>query len=41
MGWDDAWAEEFAPYDTEGLPAGRVIRVREVERSFLGHRGTV
>jgi ribosome biogenesis GTPase len=26
-GWDDAWADEFAPYDTEGLLAGRVIRV--------------
>ncbi|MFF3406110.1 ribosome small subunit-dependent GTPase A [Streptomyces sp. NPDC002742] len=27
LGWDDAWAEEFAPYDSEGLVAGRVIRV--------------
>lgn len=26
-GWDDAWADEFAPYDSEGLIAGRVIRV--------------
>jgi len=26
-GWDDAWADEFAPYDTEGLLPGRVIRV--------------
>ncbi|WP_406174751.1 ribosome small subunit-dependent GTPase A [Streptomyces sp. NBC_00996] len=26
-GWDDAWADEFAPYDSEGLLAGRVIRV--------------
>ncbi|MEV7339408.1 ribosome small subunit-dependent GTPase A [Streptomyces sp. NPDC093544] len=26
-GWDDAWADEFAPYDAEGLLAGRVIRV--------------
>ncbi|MFC3574580.1 ribosome small subunit-dependent GTPase A [Streptomyces yaanensis] len=26
-GWDDAWAEAFAPYDTEGLVAGRVVRV--------------
>ncbi|MFD9465788.1 ribosome small subunit-dependent GTPase A [Streptomyces sp. NPDC060027] len=26
-GWDDAWADEFAPYDSEGLVAGRVIRV--------------
>lgn len=26
-GWDDAWADEFAPYDSEGLLAGRVVRV--------------
>jgi ribosome biogenesis GTPase len=26
-GWDDGWADEFAPYDSEGLVAGRVIRV--------------
>src|SRR5690348_14364552 len=26
-GWDDVWADEFAPYATEGLLAGRVIRV--------------
>ncbi|WP_328874631.1 ribosome small subunit-dependent GTPase A [Streptomyces sp. NBC_00287] len=26
-GWDDAWAEEFLPYDAEGLLPGRVIRV--------------
>ncbi|WP_329302229.1 ribosome small subunit-dependent GTPase A [Streptomyces sp. NBC_00659] len=26
-GWDDVWADEFAPYDSEGLVAGRVIRV--------------
>lgn len=26
-GWDDAWAEAFAPYDTEGLLPGRVVRV--------------
>jgi ribosome biogenesis GTPase len=26
-GWDDAWADEFAPYASEGLLAGRVIRV--------------
>ncbi|MFE9763642.1 ribosome small subunit-dependent GTPase A [Streptomyces sp. NPDC005808] len=26
-GWDDAWADEFLPYDAEGLLAGRVIRV--------------
>ncbi|MCN9244314.1 ribosome small subunit-dependent GTPase A [Streptomyces sp. RY43-2] len=26
-GWDDAWAEAFAPYDAEGLIAGRVVRV--------------
>ncbi|GAA3846180.1 ribosome small subunit-dependent GTPase A [Streptomyces sp. NPDC003631] len=26
-GWDDAWAEAFAPYGAEGLVAGRVVRV--------------
>ncbi|MFD5625169.1 MULTISPECIES: ribosome small subunit-dependent GTPase A [unclassified Streptomyces] len=26
-GWDDAWADEFARFDAEGLLPGRVIRV--------------
>jgi ribosome biogenesis GTPase len=26
-GWDDAWADTFAPYHAEGLLAGRVVRV--------------
>ncbi|MBW8700114.1 putative ribosome biogenesis GTPase RsgA [Streptomyces sp. MBT84] len=26
-GWDDGWAEAFAPYGAEGLVAGRVVRV--------------
>ncbi|MFB6848509.1 ribosome small subunit-dependent GTPase A [Streptomyces sp. NPDC056373] len=26
-GWDDAWAEVFAPYEAEGLLPGRVVRV--------------
>ncbi|WP_409468781.1 ribosome small subunit-dependent GTPase A [Streptomyces sp. HC307] len=26
-GWDEAWAEMFAPYDSEGLLPGRVLRV--------------
>ncbi|MDQ0764819.1 ribosome small subunit-dependent GTPase A [Streptomyces canus] len=26
-GWDEAWAEEFAPYEPEGLLPGRVVRV--------------
>ncbi|WP_411151005.1 ribosome small subunit-dependent GTPase A [Streptomyces sp. A30] len=26
-GWDDAWADEFAPHEPEGLLPGRVIRV--------------
>lgn len=26
-GWDDAWAEQFTPYDAEGLLPGRVVRV--------------
>ncbi|MFI0509919.1 ribosome small subunit-dependent GTPase A [Streptomyces sp. WSLK1-5] len=26
-GWDEAWADEFAPYEPEGLLPGRVVRV--------------
>ncbi len=26
-GWDTSWADAFAPYDAEGLLAGRVVRV--------------
>lgn len=26
-GWDDAWADQFAPYTADGLLAGRVVRV--------------
>ena len=26
-GWDEAWADEFAPYESEGLLPGRVVRV--------------
>jgi ribosome biogenesis GTPase len=26
-GWDEAWADAFTPYDTEGLLPGRVVRV--------------
>lgn len=26
-GWDEAWADAFAPYEPEGLIAGRVVRV--------------
>ncbi|GAA1365823.1 ribosome small subunit-dependent GTPase A [Streptomyces beijiangensis] len=26
-GWDEGWAAEFAPYDQQGLVAGRVVRV--------------
>ncbi|MEV5957415.1 ribosome small subunit-dependent GTPase A [Streptomyces sp. NPDC051987] len=26
-GWDETWAKAFAPYDAEGLLAGRVVRV--------------
>jgi ribosome biogenesis GTPase len=26
-GWDDAWAEAFAPYEADGLLPGRVVRV--------------
>ncbi|WP_443080399.1 ribosome small subunit-dependent GTPase A [Streptomyces sp. SP18BB07] len=27
FGWDDSWADAFAPYTAEGLLAGRVVRV--------------
>ncbi|MER6349393.1 ribosome small subunit-dependent GTPase A [Streptomyces sp. NPDC001595] len=26
-GWDDAWADDFTPYASEGLQPGRVVRV--------------
>ncbi|MFI8070954.1 ribosome small subunit-dependent GTPase A [Streptomyces sp. NPDC086033] len=26
-GWDEAWADEFAPYEPDGLLPGRVVRV--------------
>ncbi|MFE9440001.1 ribosome small subunit-dependent GTPase A [Streptomyces sp. NPDC006602] len=26
-GWDDAWADQFSPYEPEGLLPGRVVRV--------------
>ena len=26
-GWDEDWADAFAPYDGEGLLPGRVVRV--------------
>ncbi|WTK05733.1 ribosome small subunit-dependent GTPase A [Streptomyces sp. NBC_01530] len=40
-GWDDAWADEFAPYDTEGLLPGRVIRVDRGQCDVVTADGTV
>ncbi|MDH6213527.1 ribosome small subunit-dependent GTPase A [Streptomyces pseudovenezuelae] len=40
-GWDDAWAEEFAPYDTEGLLPGRVVRVDRGQCDVATADGTV
>ncbi|MGI5459071.1 ribosome small subunit-dependent GTPase A [Streptomyces sp. CA-249302] len=40
-GWDDAWADAFAPYDTEGLLPGRVIRVDRGQCDVVTAGGTV
>ncbi|MFF4500934.1 ribosome small subunit-dependent GTPase A [Streptomyces sp. NPDC001401] len=40
-GWDDAWADEFAPYDTEGLLPGRVVRVDRGQCDVVTPAGTV
>ena len=40
-GWDDAWADEFAPYDTEGLLPGRVVRVDRGQCDVATADGTV
>ncbi|WP_328677163.1 ribosome small subunit-dependent GTPase A [Streptomyces sp. NBC_00343] len=40
-GWDDAWADEFVRYDTEGLLAGRVIRVDRGQCDVVTADGTV
>jgi ribosome biogenesis GTPase len=40
-GWDDAWADEFARYDAEGLLAGRVIRVDRGQCDVVTADGTL
>ncbi|SNX64825.1 ribosome biogenesis GTPase [Streptomyces sp. TLI_55] len=40
-GWDDAWAAEFAPYDAEGLLAGRVVRVDRGQCDVVTADGTL
>ncbi|MFF7448109.1 MULTISPECIES: ribosome small subunit-dependent GTPase A [unclassified Streptomyces] len=40
-GWDDAWAAEFAPYDTEGLLVGRVVRVDRGQCDVVTADGTL
>lgn len=40
-GWDDAWAEAFAPYDAEGLVAGRVVRVDRGQCDVVTADGTL
>ncbi|MFF7985157.1 ribosome small subunit-dependent GTPase A [Streptomyces sp. NPDC007901] len=40
-GWDEAWAKEFAPYDTEGLLAGRVLRVDRGQCDVVTADGTL
>ncbi|MEW2079355.1 ribosome small subunit-dependent GTPase A [Streptomyces sp. NPDC012403] len=40
-GWDDAWADAFAPYDAEGLLPGRVIRVDRGQCDVVTADGTL
>ncbi|MFF5156753.1 ribosome small subunit-dependent GTPase A [Streptomyces sp. NPDC000348] len=40
-GWDDAWADEFAPHDAEGLLPGRVIRVDRGQCDVVTAGGTL
>ncbi|MFG2372622.1 ribosome small subunit-dependent GTPase A [Streptomyces sp. NPDC048504] len=40
-GWDDAWADEFARYDAEGLLAGRVVRVDRGQCDVVTADGTL
>ncbi|MEU6218784.1 ribosome small subunit-dependent GTPase A [Streptomyces sp. NPDC047022] len=40
-GWDDAWAREFAPYEAEGLIAGRVVRVDRGQCDVVTADGTL
>ncbi|MGW5972178.1 ribosome small subunit-dependent GTPase A [Streptomyces sp. NPDC055186] len=40
-GWDQAWADAFAPYAAEGLVAGRVVRVDRGQCDVVTAAGTV
>ncbi|MFI6460481.1 ribosome small subunit-dependent GTPase A [Streptomyces sp. NPDC050528] len=40
-GWDDAWADEFARHDAEGLLAGRVVRVDRGQCDVVTADGTL
>ncbi|WP_416963997.1 ribosome small subunit-dependent GTPase A [Streptomyces sp. Agncl-13] len=40
-GWDDAWADEFARHDAEGLLPGRVIRVDRGQCDVVTADGTL
>ncbi|MEW2404074.1 ribosome small subunit-dependent GTPase A [Streptomyces sp. NPDC046862] len=40
-GWDQAWADEFVPYDAQGLVAGRVIRVDRGQCDVITADGVV
>jgi len=40
-GWDDAWADAFAPYAAEGLLPGRVLRVDRGQCDVLTPGGTL
>ncbi|CAL9621306.1 ribosome small subunit-dependent GTPase A [Streptomyces griseomycini] len=40
-GWDDAWADAFAPYDAEGLLPGRVVRVDRGQCDVVTADGTL
>lgn len=40
-GWDEAWADAFAPYAAEGLVPGRVVRVDRGQCDVVTAGGTV
>ncbi|WP_237407383.1 ribosome small subunit-dependent GTPase A [Streptomyces sp. M2CJ-2] len=40
-GWDGTWADAFAPYEAEGLLAGRVVRVDRGQCDVVTADGTV
>lgn len=41
LGWDDAWAAEFAPYADQGLLPGRVVRVDRGQCDVMTADGVV